>query len=190
MLLDSYLSHPKVSNVPRTKLQLIGLACLLISSKIEEIRPPNLSDLRMICDNLYSKKEIAEMELEICRILQWNLTPMNLLNWIRYKHTNSDCTSKTDPLVIEKFLDYLIHFPDILNFKPSNLSSEIISLTSQNSSNSWLHNRYFDDKFSIIYCDPKEIDKLSDENFDLLIKEHRKTLNFIIKSIKLAENER
>lgn len=218
MLLDSYLSHPRISNVHRTKLQLIGLASLLISSKIEEVRPPNLSDLKMICDDLYSKKEISEMELEICATLQWNLTPMNLLTWTRYylmkegkvlgdvpdayslkseDYTADNRTDNTD--VIEGVLDYLIHFPEVLNFKPSKLSLATISILSINStlphkdliieeSNcirnllSSAHTHYM-----IAYCDPKRIGKLNVENFENLIKDHRKSLNLILKRIKSVE---
>merc|ERR1719183_2744469 len=41
-LIDRYLS---VKEVKRPKLQLIGVSCLLIASKYEEIYPPELRDL-------------------------------------------------------------------------------------------------------------------------------------------------
>ena len=241
-LLDSYLTLSS-ANIPRTNLQLIGLACLLISAKLEEIRPPNLSNLRMICDELYTKREIAVMELEICAKLKWNLVSMNLLTWTRYylygdefngrdsyreiqngreghyfnreniidhlnlntnrQKANVEYTNYTTsnnsiaPHFIENFLDYLIHFPGFLNFKPSKLSLAIIQFINGNYETDenleleirWLkkyHNNIATAQ-QIIFCDPKLIEKLSDEEFEISIKKHRKTLSLILKQIKLEE---
>ena len=54
-LIDRYLERREVS---RPKLQLVGVTCLLIASKYEEIYPPELRDLVYICDRAYSKQEV------------------------------------------------------------------------------------------------------------------------------------
>lgn len=153
MLLDQFLTFSKLPQT-RHKLQLIGLGALLIACKLEEVRPPNLSDLTEICDMLYKESEIAKMELEICTTLKWNLTPINILSWIRiyserntqdcaltdtnYEHEASffTCTQWTHGIhcTIEYITDLMIHSPEFLNFRPSALSAAIISLTIQESS--------------------------------------------------------
>ncbi len=54
-IIDRYLARAEVS---RPKLQLVGVTCLLIASKYEEIYPPELRDLVYICDKAYSKAEV------------------------------------------------------------------------------------------------------------------------------------
>ena len=58
-ILDRYLS--KV-NIKKSQLHLLGLTALLISTKYEEIYPPELQDLLSISENKFSKQEVLEME--------------------------------------------------------------------------------------------------------------------------------
>lgn len=59
-LIDRYLER---NEVERSKLQLVGVACLLLSSKHEEIYPPELRDLVYICDRAYTRQEVSSMLL-------------------------------------------------------------------------------------------------------------------------------
>jgi G2/mitotic-specific cyclin-B, other len=54
-LIDRYLERLEVS---RPKLQLVGVTCLLIASKYEEIYPPELRDLVYICDRAYTRQDV------------------------------------------------------------------------------------------------------------------------------------
>ena len=60
--------------IKRSKLQLVGVAALLIASKYEEIYPPELRDLVYITDKAYNKQEILEMESQIVNTLSYNFT--------------------------------------------------------------------------------------------------------------------
>jgi len=55
-LIDRYLEDAEVS---RPKLQLVGVTCLLIASKYEEIYPPELRDLVYICDRAYTRTDVS-----------------------------------------------------------------------------------------------------------------------------------
>jgi len=55
-LIDRYLERADVS---RPKLQLVGVTCLLIASKYEEIYPPELRDLVYICDRAYTRNDVS-----------------------------------------------------------------------------------------------------------------------------------
>ena len=70
-ILDRYL---QLKQVRRSKLQLVGVAALLLASKYEEIYAPELRDLVYITDRAYTKQEIVETETEIINTLQYNLT--------------------------------------------------------------------------------------------------------------------
>lgn len=70
-LIDKYLSLKKVK---RGKLQLIGVTCMLIACKYEEIYSPEVFDFVYITENSYDKKDIIDLELEILTLLDFNVT--------------------------------------------------------------------------------------------------------------------
>lgn len=206
ILIDSYLILCDNSEaIPRTKLQLIGLACLLISAKLEEIRPPNLHDLVQICDDLYSAKDIAKMELDVCSKLKWNLTPINAVGWLRFYMNNLELMGVTDQGsgTIEGYLDFLIHFGAFLDFKASHLSAALIfHFYTHNTAEiekctglkmkdlqmelDWLKTILSSSKLAgkaAYACDQN----LSDQQFEEIIDGNKKALKFILNQIKLEE---
>ncbi|KAL0726175.1 hypothetical protein Bca4012_022268 [Brassica carinata] len=70
-IMDRFLS---AKPVPRKELQLVGLSALLMSSKYEEIWPPQVGDLVDIADHAYSHKQVLVMEKTILSTLEWYLT--------------------------------------------------------------------------------------------------------------------
>jgi hypothetical protein len=52
--IDRYLSREQI---PRKILQLLGITCLFIASKLEET-PPLIDDLLYICDNAHQRDEV------------------------------------------------------------------------------------------------------------------------------------
>ena len=70
--------------VPRSKLQLVGVAAMFLVSKIEEVYAPAVSDFVYITDNAYTEVEIRQMELRIIRALNFDLCQPISLNFLRY----------------------------------------------------------------------------------------------------------
>ncbi|XP_054819397.1 cyclin-A3-4-like isoform X2 [Prosopis cineraria] len=68
--IDKYLSLNALS---RQKLQLLGVSSMLIASKYEEIKPPEVEELCYITDNTYTKEEVVTMEAEILKSLKFEL---------------------------------------------------------------------------------------------------------------------
>ena len=60
-LLDLAISKNK--DILRNELQLWGIVCLSISSKLNEIYSPEVTDYVHICDNAYNSSQIIEKEL-------------------------------------------------------------------------------------------------------------------------------
>ena len=61
-LLDRYLQNEPVK---RAKLQQVGVTCLFIWSKYEEIHPPEIADLVYITDRSSSRDDIIATEINI-----------------------------------------------------------------------------------------------------------------------------
>jgi cyclin B len=70
-LIDRYLS---VEQVRRQNLQLVGVTAMLIASKYEDIYPPPIQDFIYITDNAYTQKDILNMEYDMLRKLEFNIT--------------------------------------------------------------------------------------------------------------------
>ena len=57
--IDRYLA--KTEDVPKTRLQLLGVTCLFVASKIEEIYPPKLGEFTYVTDGACSDEEILQV---------------------------------------------------------------------------------------------------------------------------------
>lgn len=78
--IDRYLS--KV-NIKRDVLQLVGVACMFIASKFEEIQAPLASEFSYITDHTYSVTQILRVEQNILGVLGFHLmatTPIAFLD--------------------------------------------------------------------------------------------------------------
>lgn len=67
--IDRYLTLRPA--VPKTQLQLLGVSCLFIAAKLEEIYPPKLSEFSYVCDGA-----CTEMEILACEILLLNVSQL------------------------------------------------------------------------------------------------------------------
>ncbi|XP_022092193.1 G1/S-specific cyclin-E-like [Acanthaster planci] len=77
---DRYLS--KTSNIPKTKLQLIGITALFIAAKLEEIYPPKLAEFAYVTDGASTEPEILDQELVMLKTLKWGLSPVTVNTWL------------------------------------------------------------------------------------------------------------
>ncbi|KAG2463652.1 CCNB3 protein, partial [Polypterus senegalus] len=69
-LVDHYLSEVICM---RESLQLIGSTSMLLASKFEERCPPCVDDFLYICDDAYKREELINMEMNILRILKFDI---------------------------------------------------------------------------------------------------------------------
>jgi cyclin B len=59
--------------IAKHRFQLLGITCLFIASKYEEIYPPFLSDFAFVCAEAYSESDILSMEAEVLKLVDFNL---------------------------------------------------------------------------------------------------------------------
>lgn len=125
--IDRFLSSNPLS---RNKLQLLGVSSMLVASKFEEISPPQVEDCCYITDNTYTKEEVVQMEKELLRFLNSDLTnpiPKAFLR-ILVRTAQGDCTPSCSSfeylswfLVELSLLDY-----SCLRFLPSMVAASAI----------------------------------------------------------------
>ena len=69
-LIDRFLTKTQGQ---KSKLQLVGVAALMIATKFEEIYPPTLKDLVYLTDRSYNEREIISMEYQMLTALDFDL---------------------------------------------------------------------------------------------------------------------
>lgn len=69
-ILDRYL---EIENVPRNRLQLVGITAFFIACKFEEIHGPEVKDCVYLTDSAYTRADILEMEGSILNRLNYQL---------------------------------------------------------------------------------------------------------------------
>ncbi len=70
-IMDKYLEK-KV--IPRSQLQLVGIASILIAAKYEEIYAPAVKDLVFVSARAYTREDILAMECTILKALKFEIT--------------------------------------------------------------------------------------------------------------------
>jgi len=59
--------------IPRDRVQLIAMTCLLLASKFYESKRPSISDLCACSGHKYTHEELRQQELDVLRSLNWLL---------------------------------------------------------------------------------------------------------------------
>lgn len=69
-VIDRYLSKMQV---PRRRLQLLGVVAMFIAAKFEEIDPPRVNDFVYITDSTYTREDILNMECSVLTLLSFRI---------------------------------------------------------------------------------------------------------------------
>lgn len=81
-IMDRFLQN-EVKTITRKKLQLVGVASMLIAAKYEEIYAPEVKDFVYITDRAYTEKEILRMEVRVLAALNFDLGRPLPLHFLR-----------------------------------------------------------------------------------------------------------
>ncbi|KAI0065251.1 hypothetical protein BV25DRAFT_1927886 [Artomyces pyxidatus] len=79
-IIDRFLSARVVS---LAKLQLVGITCMFLAAKVEEIVAPSASNFLYCADSSYSETEILQAEKYILKTLEWNMSYPNPIHFLR-----------------------------------------------------------------------------------------------------------
>ena len=61
------------TSISKKQYQLVGITCLFIASKYEDIYPPSQYEFTYVCDNAYQQQDVLMMEGMIIGLLDFNL---------------------------------------------------------------------------------------------------------------------
>ncbi|XP_042429544.1 cyclin-A3-1-like [Zingiber officinale] len=129
--IDRFLS---LNAIARQRLQLLGVSCLLIASKYEEITPPPVNNFCDSTDNAYTIKEVVEMEREILKSLRFELGNPTANTFLRQfmQAFQQDGKVHHSNLQIEFMASYLAELSlmdyDCVQFLPSLVAASAIFL--------------------------------------------------------------
>ncbi|EGD72381.1 cyclin A [Salpingoeca rosetta] len=85
--IDRFLSNMAVQ---RSKLQLVGVTCMLLAAKYEEIYPPSVNEFVYITDNTYRREQVLKMEHVVLKVLRFDMGACTALTFlVRFIHAAS-----------------------------------------------------------------------------------------------------
>ena len=105
--IDRFLS---LMVVGKSQLQLVGVACMFIAAKFEELSPPNIDDFVYIADSTYSRQEICRMEGLVLKSLSYSLSVVTPFNFIEYFVSIAIDNLRADMLDFHQAFDFLAKY--------------------------------------------------------------------------------
>ncbi|XP_052180980.1 cyclin-A2-4-like isoform X2 [Diospyros lotus] len=126
---DLFLSQ---NYIERQKLQLLGITCMLIASKYEEICAPRVEELCFITDNTYTREEVLKMEREVLNYLCFRLSAPTTKTFLRRFLRAAQASYKTPCIELEFLANYLAELTlldyEFLKFLPSITAASAVFL--------------------------------------------------------------
>ncbi|CAA2991996.1 cyclin-A1-4 isoform X2 [Olea europaea subsp. europaea] len=127
--IDRYLSG---NVMDRQKLQLLGVACMMIASKYEEICAPQVEEFCYITDNTYFKDEVLQMESAVLNYLKFEMTAPTTKCFLRRFVRAAQGVNEASSLHLECLANYIAELSlldyNMLCFFPSLIAASSIFL--------------------------------------------------------------
>ncbi len=123
-LIDRYLEKAVVS---RKKLQLVGVAAMLVACKYEEIYAPEVKDFAYITDNSFNREEIMDMEYRMLKTLGFDLNAPSSYRFLQMAAAKLCCDPRT-VFLAQFFLELALVKYHMLKYKPSVLANASLCL--------------------------------------------------------------
>ncbi|KAJ9190108.1 hypothetical protein P3X46_001339 [Hevea brasiliensis] len=128
-LIDSFLSQ---NYIERHRLQLLGITCMLIASKYEEICAPRVEEFCFITDNTYTKGEVLKMESLVLKYFGFQIFAPTAKTFLRRFLRAAQASIESPSYELEYLADYLAELTlidyNFLNFLPSVIAASAVFL--------------------------------------------------------------
>ncbi|XP_061354587.1 cyclin-A3-2-like, partial [Gastrolobium bilobum] len=121
--LDRFLSARPIK---RNHLQLLGVSCLLIAAKREEINIPHVEGFCFMTDNAYTPREVMDMEGEVLRTLNPDLGNPTAKTFLRQE---IKCFSLQLELLAYYLLELCLLEYECIKFLPSVAAASAVFLS-------------------------------------------------------------
>ena len=119
-----------IQPVDRSRLQLVGVVCMLIAAKYWEIYPPTIDDFVYISDHTYDRAQVLSMERSVLQALRFQLTVPTA--WEFGRRLSALCRmSDAEGHLMEYVMEAFMQEKDVLDWTPSivAVSAAYLSLT-------------------------------------------------------------
>jgi len=122
------------SGISRSRVPLVGLACLFIASKYEEIFHPCLDDVVAVSDGANTREEVLGMEALVCNQLNFVFTVPTSLPFLsrglKAFYTMNPNADGRIPEFAHYALELALSDGSLLKYRPSMLAASAIALAS------------------------------------------------------------
>lgn len=128
-LIDRFLSQ---NYIEKHRLQLLGVTCMLIASKYEEICAPRVEEFCFITDNTYTRGEVLKMENQVLNFLRFQLSVPTTKTFLRRFIQAAQASCKAPCVELEFLANYLAELTlveySFLKFLPSTVAASAVFL--------------------------------------------------------------
>ncbi|CAH8272214.1 unnamed protein product [Arabidopsis lyrata] len=128
-LIDRFMSH---NYIEKQRLQLLGVTCMLIASKYEEICAPRLEEFCFITDNTYTRLEVLSMEIQVLNFLHFRLSVPTTKTFLRRFIHAAQASDKVPLIEMEFLANYFAELTlteyTFLRFLPSLIAASAVFL--------------------------------------------------------------
>ncbi|XP_076926172.1 cyclin-A2-1-like [Bidens hawaiensis] len=128
-LTDIYLSKKCIG---KRRLQLVGITCMLIASKYEEICAPRVQEFCFITDGTYTRAEVLDMEHQILDVLSFQLSVPTIKKFLRRFLLAAQSSYKAPVIELEFLANYIAELTQteysFIKFLPSLIAASSVYL--------------------------------------------------------------
>ncbi|CAK9136577.1 unnamed protein product [Ilex paraguariensis] len=128
-LIDRFLSQ---TYIEKQKLQLLGVTCMLIASKYEQVCAPSAEEFCFITDNTYTKGEVLKMESRVLNFLGFQLSGPTTMKFLRRFIQAAQACYKVPCVELDFLANYLAELAlvdySFLKFLPSLIAASAVFL--------------------------------------------------------------
>ena len=136
-LIDRFLS---LKQIRKSQLHILGVTSLLISTKYEEIYPPELKDLLTVSENKFTRREVLEMELDMLMTLQFDVTTPSAYRFLERYRKISKTVNEPRVFYLAQYIQEISLLDNsLLQYNPSEIaaSSLILAAKCLKKGNAW-----------------------------------------------------
>ncbi|KAL6578528.1 hypothetical protein OROMI_008744 [Orobanche minor] len=128
-LIDRFLSE---NYIEKQRLQLLGVTCMLIATKYEEICVPRVEEFCFITDYTYTKEEVVKMESRVLKLLHFQLSVPTTKKFLRRFIQAAQVSYEVPSAELELLANYLAELTlveyNFLKFLPSLIAASAVFL--------------------------------------------------------------
>ncbi|XP_038695641.1 cyclin-A2-2-like isoform X2 [Tripterygium wilfordii] len=128
-LIDRFLSRKYIE---KQRLQILGVTCMLIASKYEEICAPRVEEFCFITDNTYTRGEVLKMESQLLNLLHFQLSVPTTKTFLRRFIQAAQSSYKVPCMEMEFLANYLAELTlleyNFLKYLPSIVAASAVFL--------------------------------------------------------------